>query len=343
MKRLIFPGFVAAIIATTSCTSESVINEADNRQTNAISFNSGMSSSRALNSVDDLTKFFVYGVKDGQTVLFDHQTVVRGATDWTYTYSGGTKPMWVAGSKYNFSAYSAENADLGDKVSYSIENGLTFTGVRVGDINNNFDLVYAAPVEQIGKMTGNAPVPFKFKHILSQIHFVFRNATDNAENIPYDVTVTRVKVNGYELTGDFDGTEWNMDAYASNYGTADVDQYFGNNGTNVVTSPAFALGESQKTTPLHVIPQNPLQHGDVVTLKFTYTITNRNDATDTISKSFYANMNPDWKMGYRYNYIVDISLSSMEYIEFTADSLEDWNDADTAQLIELTEITLGDY
>jgi hypothetical protein len=343
MKNLIFLGFVAAIFATTSCTSEGVNNEADVRQTNAITFNSGLSSSRALNSLTDLTKFFVYGAKDGQTVLFDNQTVDRSASGWTYTYASGNKPMWVAGSTYKFYAYSAENKDLGSKAAYSIEDGLTFTGVRVGDINNNFDLVYATPVEQIGKMTGNAAVPFKFKHILSQIHFVFKNATENDGNVPYDVTVTRVKLNGYELTGDFDGTEWNMDNYVTNYGTADVDQYFTVNNANSVTSSSFALGESQKTVPLHVIPQTPLQNGDVVTLKFTYTITNRNDSTDTISKSFYANMYPEWKMGYRYNYIVDISLSSLEYIEFTAESLEDWSDASSAQLIELTEIKLGDY
>ena len=313
---------LASLMWLASCTHE--VDEASDYQTNAIGFNSTIfKQSRALNSFEDLNKFFVYGTKDGSDHLFLGQPVSKSGDDWTYTYTGGkSKPKWEAGSRYIFFAYSSENSTLAGSVSYDATNGLTFSGVTSGSEDNNADLVYASRIEQVGLQTGNSRVPFSFKHILSQINVVFTNSTTNSENVPYNVTVNSVSLNNHELVGDFNGSAWSI-ANTSIAGDH-VPFTFGTS----TGSSAIALSQTATTSPLFVIPQTT---GDV-TILYNVTITNANNSADTTTKTWKATFDASWLMGYRYNYNIPVALTSDEYIEFTVSSLNGWEDGTTGQI-----------
>lgn len=337
MNKFYLLGALTAVAASiTSCANQDVVNEGDARQTNAISFGTSLAKntngSRALNSLSDLNKFFVYAAKDSTSIIFEHQEVNK-TTDWSYTAS--TKPKWEPGSSYVFYGYSADNGELKGTAKYSITKGLTFESVYVGTPGANYDLVYAGPITQVGKMTGNSRVSMRFRHILSQIKLSFKNATANATNVPYNVYVNWAMVDGHELTGDFNGEEWTFKNYSdtipgAGYTYLDFTK-------DVKTSGAIALDSISTTLPLHVIPQTDY-NGSMVSIRFNVTITNANDSTDTVTKTLQANFLPDWKLGYRYNYIIPISLYTIEDIEFTAESLNDWVDGANGNL-EVFEVT----
>jgi hypothetical protein len=318
-NRFTFIAFSSALLWAVSCSSHE-FSEANDLQSNVIGFNSTINKThaRALNSVSDLNKFFVYGTKDAQTNIFTNQEVSLSGDEWAYTYTGSSKPKWVPGSSYAFYAYSNDNGAVNGTVNYSIEDGLTFSGVTTGSADSNGDLVYAPRVTQVGLQTGNSRVPFNFKHILSQINVVFSNATTNAENIPYNVTINSVSINGHQLTGDFDGSAWSI---SSPNLASSVSLSLGTTG-------ALALNASSTTAPLFVIPQ---ETSDVV-LTYNVTVTNANNSQDTTTKTWKATFDANWLLGYRYNYNIPVSLTNDEYIEFTANSLNSWETGTTGQI-----------
>jgi hypothetical protein len=313
--------------------NDDVVVEGDDLQTHAIGFNSSVAknpmTTRTLSSVDDLTKFFVYGTQDGTTDLFLAQEVVKANGDWTYTYNqGSSKPKWTPGSRYVFYAYSSDNAALNGTAVYNVTDGLTFEGVTSGTATTNADLVYASKVEQVGLQSGNNRVAFNFKHILSQINVVFKNATSNAENIAYTAVVDSISLSGYSLTGDFDGSAWTI---ASSSSAAD-NVALGFSG-NAATTGSLALAATEQTLPLYVLPQ---QTSDIE-LVFRATITNANNASDKVVKTWKATFDAAWELGYRYVYNIPLSLVADEYIEFTANSLNGWSEGTTGT-IKLVEV-----
>jgi hypothetical protein len=183
-------------------------------------------------------------------------------------------------------------------------------------------------VEQVGLQSGNNRVAFNFKHILSQINVVFKNATSNAENIAYTAVVDSISLSGYSLTGDFDGSAWTI---ASTSSAAD-NVALGFSG-NAATTGSLALAATEQTLPLYVLPQ---QTSDIE-LVFRATITNANNASDKVVKTWKATFDAAWELGYRYVYNIPLSLVADEYIEFTANSLNGWSEGTTGT-IKLVEV-----
>lgn len=336
-KSILFASLAAALMSVTSCSSTS--DEAPVETTGGISFSSTLNKSRALNSIEDLNTFYVYGSKDGSENLFLDQLVGRASANdtWEYTYNGAaTKPKWVAGSYYKFYAYSSDNGKIKGTVNYDATNGLTFKDVYAGSPNSNYDIVYAT-AEQVGKMTDNSRVSFRFKHILSQINVTFKNTTTNAQNVPYNVKINSINFANCEVMGDFDGTSWTFsDTKEPGNGISKTPLYFVDN--NKTSTDNFALNETKSTVAMYEIPHDYVNDEPVV-FRFNVTITNANDPKDTVTKTLQASFNPEWKMGYKYNYTIPVSLfSSNDYIEFNAVSLDDWNEGATSGTLTIQEV-----
>ena len=60
----------------------------------------------------------------------------------------------------------------------------------------NVDLIYAEPVDRVGVASGNAPVEFTFKHLLSKVKFTVNNNSTSATG--YSFVVKDIKVNGFK-------------------------------------------------------------------------------------------------------------------------------------------------
>ena len=336
-KSILFAALAASLMTVTSCTST---NNEELSATGAISFSPTLNKSRALTSVDDLTKFYVYGSVDGKSIFSD-QLVSRPntAADWTYTYNGGEAPKWVVGSTHYFYAYSADNGKLEGKMgsaSYTPSGKLVFTNVYAGAPDSNFDLVYAS-AEQVGKMTDNAKVAFRFKHILSQINVIFKNVTTNNNNVAYNVKVNSINFANCEVMGNFDGEKWTEPSNSTipGLGLNGTPLYFADN--NLTSTDYFGINETKQTVSMYEIPYD--YSYEPIVLRFSVTITNANDPADTKTKTLQATFNPNWQMGYRYNYTIPVSLfESDEYIQFTAESLDDWSEGATSGTLKIEEV-----
>ena len=340
-KSILNSALAATLLIASSCTStvdEGIAN------TNAISFGTVLTNSRALDGIGDLNKFYVYGSVNGKTI-FNDQVVTRSddATNlWTYTYNAGDEaPKWVAGATHHFYAYSADNGEIHGiegKAVYTPGGKLTFQNVYAGAPDSNFDLIYAE-AEQVGLMSGNSKVALRFKHIFSQINVIFQNATQNDAGTVYNVKINSTNFANCEVMGNFDGEKWTEpdDSTIPGNGLNGTPLYFLD--TNATSTGFFGLGESVQTVAMYEIPYDYTY--EPIVLRFSITLTNANNPADTKTKIFQANFNPKWEMGYRYNYTVPVSLAlfeSDEYIHFTVTDIDNWNDGVTEGTLDIEEV-----
>ena len=312
MKKLVLVASCVISLATVACSSDNVIDNGDSRQTNSIDFNSAITrGSRSLDATSDLTTMYVYGTQDNTSAIFDAQAVTKGTENWEYTYNkSGDKPKWTAGSLYKFYAYSYENGST-SSAKYSAGGVLTFDGFTTKAGDGTGDLIYASSDQIIGLQTGNSRVAFTFKHILSQVSLVLLNNTLNAQEIPYNVTISNIKLSGYGTTATFDGTDWGTTTNPANNVSVN------NEGK------AFPYEDHETASSLFVIPQKD----KTVTLTLTAEIKNANNANDVTKYTYSATFTPNWEQGKKYQCTIPVTLNTgEESIEFTVTSLNGWSD-----------------
>lgn len=281
----------------------------------------------------------------------DHVQVTGGKGNWSYD----PHKAWIANKSFRFAAYANGKGDgtgnaaklqnvtfvpneavttttTGDDGTSTTDTtdhvwGLNITGYTVGAN----DLIAAVPETKTVTEITTAPasVGLTFKHLLAKVIVQFRY-TNNANNTDLKLEVDPITFKAYNTgdckvryTGVADnttiGATWTTTGSADatyNLFTAaefDWDSYTWNNG-NIESS-------------VYVIPQS--NTGITIPL---ITINTKNENGEITSTTKYQNVAlaisgyTDWKPGYVYRYIADITPGE-HYIHFTT-SVTSWIDED---------------
>ena len=331
MKKTIFC-LAAGAMALTACTSTDVIEEGI--QSNAIGFQNVVSkNTRAIDSKDDLTTFYVYGFytkKDFETspvVIFDGDKVTGSGNTWSY---GDTYRYWVPDMTYKFYAYSCENnqSALGANGSASMsfdEYGEPTVGIDGYLCSNDHqhDLLFAKKDDGIvGKQNNNEKVSFNFNHILSKLKVKFVSGFPAG----YDLKISAVQLSNVYTKGDYTVTpstaEWTITEGTSADGTLSVAVPDDKNTASAKTDEANAV--DVLTNEIYVIPHKYTTTN--VGIRFRVDITNGD--TPVMSRVFSGTWTPNWASGTAYTYTINISgeNASLEKIEFGDMNVGTWSE-----------------
>lgn len=188
MRKTIFAILAAA--AMVACSNDELVN-ADRE---AIAFDNAFvdNATRSVNSysvtTNDLRNLDVFGFVEGHPLFSvgdqkqNRILLHRNSSTAPWTYEG--KQYWIPGAKYVFMAVHPSYAY--DPATWTI----TADGITIRDFNNYSDglsdYIYAQTDTIEGKVSGNDPVAFTFRHILSKVKFTFENA-NNANNTTIQV------------------------------------------------------------------------------------------------------------------------------------------------------------
>lgn len=342
MKKLFTILAVAATLV--SCAKEDVVREAARE---AIGFDNAFveNSTRSVNDpsfdADNMfSDFAVYGFVEGAT-LFDGTRVAKEnlATDQTKTgweYEGTV--YWIAGAKYNFNAVAPlTNGGWTKTAATKDATTLSFTN------NGTTDLLYAYATAE-GKVSGNLPVAFTFRHTLSKVKFSFENAYNatNATIKVRDVKITNAYKTGEAAlakddaaTTDIDETiAWSKQATANDFVLA-----FGNavaDGATSTDAPDFACNTTLESyNELFMIPgEGPATVTVDSVDKKCYTVTFTVDLLvgGSVVKSYDHTINAVFapEAGKSYDLKATINpenidpANEQEPIEFTVNTLPGW-------------------
>lgn len=338
MKKSMFMLGVA-VAALASCTQNEVMEVAEGR---AIQFNTFVNNNtKTVTEVPSGTlassEFYVFG---------NYGTDQSTWTGQAYNNeTGDTKYYWKASNYYRFGAYAnGKSGKIGNATFSAADQKLTFPAYTPADA---CDLIACVPA-QVGPVSdavNQGEVSLNFKHMLAQVAFEF---TTDAADI-YELKISNVKINNAISTTegsiDKDGTitwESTGEGVTKNGYTYED---FPDDGVDIADgnlTPARTKMQSKL-----VIPQDLPTTANYITVTFTATLKDGNDASGTIkNQDFTANLSftqqtgdgindpasNKWTAGYRYKYttkitadMIDGDLTDKE-IEFTA-TVEDWKDA----------------
>ena len=205
MKKIILAAMAFAALA--ACNKAEVIETQEGEQ---IAFNNAFVEN-TTKAADDpslgttenpFTSFNVWGTVGGVAIYDGDEvtgTVGSNIVDgketnlWTCT---SVKQYWIKDAQYKFSALAnAGTVELGDD---NLPAKTTFDATDA-----DVDLLYAEPVARVGVASGNAPVEFTFKHLLSKVKFTVKNNSQAAAGYSFDVrniTITCPKTGTIKLT-----------------------------------------------------------------------------------------------------------------------------------------------
>lgn len=354
-KHLLY--LVAGALALSACTSEEVYDESI--QNNAIGFQNVVSK-QSRGDVADITynsikQFYVYGYYtmpsyEGNPIqIFDAESVTRPdltKDDWNYDHTR----YWVPTATYYFYAYSCNNTYLREQFglfamnmsgSTPNERALKISEYRCDD-KHQHDLVFASKEGVKAEMSGNAPVNFKFQHLLTKVDAKFTSKFP-AE---YDVVISEVRFENICNIGWYNPNSGWYKVERDEDATENPKVYLLSQEDGSITATA---GKSTPTTCSAVVL--PWTYNDIsnnVTIKFKVavntTIPGKDGAPDIVenilTRDLSGTWSPDWKMGYKYTYNIAISGSTtkLEAIAFTTitdsdgQAVTDWTPADGATI-----------
>ncbi len=339
MKKSIF--FMAGCaVALASCTQTDVLEEGV--QSSAIGFENAVSKeSRALTSGEggNFAKFYVFGYYTQATApnnpvsVFDGEEVTLADGAWGYSNTR----YWVPDATYRFYAYSCENATpTGAVVGLNIEGSTVqqrALSIKGYTTHSHHDLIFATnDAGIVGKETGNAKVPFTFKHILSKLNVKF----DSEFATGYDIEVSKVSIQNIYDKADYNPYEnptWGNVAKTS---TSDVNPTQINlallAGKNVASAAEDAADEKVAVTEDgYVIPH--AYSTTLVRLQFTIDVKQGDDVM--FSRTLTGTWSPKWEEGKAYTYNVKINgtAAELEPIVFeTTQNIEGWGEGDTSEV-----------
>lgn len=330
---------VAATLSMVACTSTDLIEESLESGT-AICFNTNVT--RALTN-DNFNKFMVYGgytpkdVSDYHTV-FSGVEVSKDADNWAYD---GASKYWIKDATYKFYAYSCENIALTKGTPEFATTGSDAGTFKITDFvcnkNHQHDLIYAESGAITGKETGNTPVSFSFKHLLSRVKASFKSGFDP----DFTIEISEVELHNVYDKADFSSKSgaWSNQSRTIEYNLASSEWTMvplNIEGTDNVIQAEIPAGEGTEAVAAKTLTT---QHGYVlpvtytsnnVTLSFKVTVKQGSDVikTDYIK----GNLKPTWAVGtsYTYNITVNGSAAGVEKIEFSVDAsngIVDWTES----------------
>ncbi len=342
----------AASLALASCSNTDVLEE-NMASGSAISFNSHVSNSSRASAMtnDTFTKFRVYGgyTIDGQT---DYHTAFNGTevtkNDGAWTYTGGAK-YWVEGATYKFYAYSCDNTALSKGTPIFAPTGdkagvFEISAFECGD-EHQHDFIFAESGTIVGKETGNTPVSFTFKHVLSKVCAKFKSGFPAGVN----VQITNVQIRNMYDRANFSSAlaadeRWNNPSRTIVYNET-ASEYtktsLGIDGDNVISAAVPADGENAAVEAKDVTTNNGFF------IPYTYTAAEvylcfhikviGEDGATIKDEDIKGNIQPTWKPGvsYTYNITVNGTAAGLDKIEFTVDAtdgISDWTEQEGGEI-----------
>lgn len=319
MKGTILTALAAGALILAGCTKTEVTDVPDSR---AISFDNFVTNAvKALDSKDDLTKFYVYGGSTENTHLFDATEVSFVNSAWSYS----PLKYWEAIKTYNFAAYSNENGKA-TGVTLEDDNHLKITDY-VSD--GTKDLIYTYKHDILCNDALNMdPVELTFYHILSRVAFQFTK--DQVSLAGTDIAVSDIQITSLKNQGTFTGkdiaTQCPYGAWTGQSGA--VAQAFDKEGGNIDLTDAQAEGQTDYE---YLIPQPA--NGSGLTVTFTLTPTGTlaadyNKKAQSFSVDLPATSDSKWNPGYTYVYTAEIKSNNFELtpIIFDVTEVKIWED-----------------
>lgn len=330
MKKIIFTTLAVGAIALSACTS---VEE----ESNAITFKNVVGkNSRALDS-NNFGLFQIYGY---YTKGADLNTRFNIYTDTPVTKTDdkwvtAIERWWIPEAIYSFYAFSCENSDIDPQYGGPSldKNDGTFRINYTNHATNgkSHDLVFASATDIVGKLTGNAPVPLQFKHILSKIDIQFESQFPEG----YVVEISNISIQNFQNTGTFTAFKKTVsDGSIGNWSNVDYDAKQPNNFklNTVGEATTTVKGDPVISTECYMIPHeyDPVGSKDnPVKIQFSIKVFNPSlpDGQQVIlSNVLSGTWHPVWRLGVYYTYIIRLSGSEagMEPIKFDV-SMTDWN------------------
>lgn len=252
-------------------------------------------------TLPDGSHFKVWGGYNGNNV-FDGREVTKTASGCTYT---GTE-YWVPGKTYNFHAvYPAELPDgarltvAGDG-TVSVSN---FDCSATGDAAVDLMTASAPNIKADEIIASPNPVGLTFRHLLSNISFVFAN-----ELTGYAAEVTDISFS-IQVKGDYNSSTepspWTTLGAITLYPAA----------APAAAPLTVAKGLSVTSDPALVIPQSNTGVNVTFTVTIRKIIDEATGSTMTVVKRFTSSLattDGEWKMGQRYEYKATLTDELME-------------------------------
>lgn len=316
MRKTIFAILAAA--AMVACSNDELVN-ADRE---AIAFDNAFvdNATRSVMSTsvttNDLFNIDVFGFVEGHP-LFNNggqnrSLLHRDNVSDPWTYQG--KQYWIPGAEYVFMAVRPNNA-------YRSTWTVTAEGITIPTIKNYndglSDYLYAQTETIEGKVSGNAPVAFTFRHILSKVKFTFENAY-NANNTTIQVRDIKI-LNAIETAAvalTRTTTTW------SNW-AGSLELTFGNASTDVRNAvQVMNYGDVVESFREHMLIPGAVAGGYKV--QFTYDILVGGNVIKSFEETITipeATFTPE--VGHAYD--LKAVIKPGQAIEFTVNKLIDWD------------------
>lgn len=298
-KSLVMCGIAA--LAFASCTQNEVLNVNENRAINFDGF-VGKPTKAAVNSVDDLAAFQVFGGYGTDGALdydnvYDDVAVTKSGENSPYTWTPAETKYWQQGYKYTFNAY-APALGSGKGTASVGENGVTITDFVASDGETDLLIAETKTVNATSTIPSGA-VQFTFNHVLSMIRFTFSTTL-----VGVNITISDLKVNQVPNKATYTAAASNNGSWETMDNNSKVDYSLTVSGSITSDNSTGKKSSSEKI----VIPQSFGSTGLTVTFKLNATgALTLTDKVHTVTLP-----TTQWEKGKRYNYNAKITKDNID-------------------------------
>ena len=341
MKKLFFA--IAALAVMTGCNNDELV-EVTPKQ--AIAFGNAFvdNATRAIDpsiTSTSINSFNVYGTvqgtgtNEGKVNIFNGITVTKGNDTTNPTYAEGWSyeskytQYWIVGNAYNFKAIVNGTPSKVDGFNMPLAIGYE------ANATNDKDLLYAETnVDDYTKSTGSDVVKFTFNHLLSKVHFTFKNTiTDNTskndgvERI-YAYRVTDMKITNAYKKGTYDITQskWDIDKPVSRGEVSFGDATGSTNQQDIHTAiPIGDYGNAASRTSRYEKLLVPATYKDMIITCKIETLLN-GVVIDTENLTINPANDITLQAGHAYNFIIEKGAPG-EVIMFSVKQVNTWDPA----------------
>lgn len=333
MKKIFLIGLTAAAMLA-SCSNDETVEMA---QQKAIGFSNAFVNNGTRSVVDpsfttsSLNDFAVYGfTQEGQIFNGDKVSKV-GGTGWSYA----NLQYWVPNNTYTFGAIAPYSV-AANVSSVKLPTSATKVEMEVAFTNtdaNQVDLLHAAPSQITGvTATYKTPVSMTFNHQLSKVKFSFANVV----GVDYNVKVKDVKITNAYKTGTL--TVAAAENTWGNQANNNLELNFGNVVAEGATADeAGVIGNTKTLESYNEKLMIPMNNTATYTVTFTAELYKGNVLLGTYPHTVEIK-NVEFKLGYCYNFKATLTHENivdpenpLKPIEFTVNSVTDWNETDINQ------------
>lgn len=322
MKKLLFIG-LAATAMLAGCSNDEIVEMPQQKAIGFSSFVNNGTRSVADPSLtkDNLPNFAVYGFTEKGQIFGGTEVSAPG---WTYS----PLQYWVATNTYTFGAI-APAAQKANVSGVALESGKV--GMKVAFTNtdaNQVDLLHAAPAPVTCDddfIANPQKVSMTFGHQLSKVKFSFANAVGEGYNVKVtDVRITDAKETGTLTIGAANAWSAQAGSVVLTFGDAKTDDAAViANGAEMESYNEKLMIPTDNTATYTVTFTAELFQGEVPLGSFEHTTTIKG---------------VELKLGYCYDFKATLTHENivdpdkpLKPIEFTVESVEDWNNADEGQ------------